>query len=187
MEIKKEKLTLTSRMYDLTGQKFNKLKVIEFAEIRLSGKTKIKKSFWKCICECGNTKIVCGADLKSGHTKSCGCLKNEHILSLPRKIHGMYNTNFYSVWGEMKTRCNNNKHKSYKNYGGRGIKVSKEWHTFENFRDDMYSIYLKHIEDFGRKNTSIERLNNDGNYCKSNCTFATRAEQNKNKRNIIVI
>lgn len=86
----------------------------------------------------------------------------------------MSGTRFYKIWKGMSTRCNNEKYKLFKDYGGRGIKICNEWRTFENFRDDMLASY--------KEDLSIERKNNDGNYCKENCKWATRQEQNMNKR-----
>lgn len=89
---------------------------------------------------------------------------------------------FYKLWVNMRGRCNNSKRTNYYLYGGRGITVCVRWNTFENFRDDMYQSYLKHVEEFGRKDTSIDRLNNEGNYCLENCRWATKLEQSKNRR-----
>ena len=89
-------------------------------------------------------------------------------------------THFYKKFENMKSRCNCKKHPSYKNYGGRGIKIL--WKSFKKFRDDMYESYLEHCKEFGKKNTTLDRIDNNGNYCKKNCQWATWKQQNNNQR-----
>lgn len=99
--------------------------------------------------------------------------------------HGMRKTRFYSIWTNMKTRCYNKKVRSFVDYGKKGIKV--EWKSFEYFRDDMYKSYQAHCEQFGEKDTQINRINNDKNYCKENCNWVTIKEQARNKKTSIII
>jgi hypothetical protein len=88
---------------------------------------------------------------------------------------------FYSVWRNMMQRCLNQKHKDYKNYGGRGIKVCENWHKYENFEDDVYEDYFYFLSEKKEKPT-LERVNNEDNYCKENCRWATIKEQSNNRR-----
>lgn len=94
--------------------------------------------------------------------------------------HGMSKTNFYKVWENINTRLTCKTHKTYKHYGGRGIKC--EWKRFEDFYRDMYGSYLIHLKQYGKRDTTIDRINVNGNYSKSNCKWATRSEQNRNQR-----
>ena len=145
------------KLNDLTGQRFGRLTVLERTELK-----------WLCKCDCGNKKIVAGGHLVSGDTKSCGCLRIKH---------GMRNTRLYSIWHGMKERCYNTKHKFYKHYGGRGIKVCEEWkNDFQTFAD--WALSHGYAD-----NLTIDRIDVNGNYEPSNCQWATNAEQQRNKRN----
>ena len=92
----------------------------------------------------------------------------------------MYKTRFYRIWSKMKERCSDSKRHNYSSYGGRGITICDKWLRFVNFRDDMYENYLLHIEEFGESQTSIDRIDNDGNYELSNCKWSTNKEQGRN-------
>ena len=124
-----------SRFIDLTGERFGRLVVLK----RVAN-NKHEQSMWACKCDCGKEKIILGYHLKSGDTKSCGCLAREQLIQRSTK-HGHHkngkSSKIYAVWAEMIQRCTNPNHKAYHNYGGRGIKVCSRWKKFENFLKDM--------------------------------------------------
>ena len=161
---------------DLTNKRFGQLKVIKLYEIRN------RRSYWLCKCDCGNEKIVRSDSLISYRTISCGCLKkkqdiiNLHIVNQ----HGLTHHPAYNVWFCMMNRCYSKSNTFYKDYGGRGISVCDEWHDVRNF--------CKWADETGfRKTLTIERIDVNGNYEPSNCTWITQAEQSLNKRNTIRI
>jgi len=125
-----------------------------------------------CDCLCGTRKLIRIDSLNNGESKSCGCLHREAVTK-----HGMKKTKIYHVWAIMLDRCNNPHSIKYPNYGGRGIKVCDRWLKFENFFTDMGD---KPSEEY-----SLDRINNDGDYTKDNCRWATNKEQSRNKRNNI--
>lgn len=165
---------------NLTGIKVGRLTVIKRTE--RPSNVKNKKSYWLCKCDCGNEKVIIGTDLKSGGTQSCGCLMIERIKEA-NTTHGMTNTRFYTIWRNMLSRCENSLDDSFEYYGQRGIKVSNEWHIFENFMKDMYKSYISFENINGEKSPTIDRVNVNGDYEVSNCRWATILEQNRNKRN----
>jgi len=158
---------------DITNQKFGRL-----TALKIAGKDKNGRLNWLCVCECGNEIICAGGDIRSGHTRSCGCLLSD-VTAVRNTKHGMADTRFNRIFGYIKVRCCNKNNKNFPKYGGRGIK--NEWKSFEDFRNDMYEEYLKHVEVYGEKNTTIDRINGLGNYCKENCRWATIKEQQNNK------
>jgi len=155
---------------DLTGNKFGRWTVIKRAK---NSSNLCRNPRWFCRCECGNESIVYGHTLKNGESQSCGCLQRE-LLSKRRKSHGMTTTRQYNIWANMKDRCQNPNNEHYEDYGGRGIKVCERWESFEDFWEDTKKTYSDDL--------SIDRINNDGNYEKDNCRWATVIEQNNNRR-----
>lgn len=165
---------------DLTGKRFERLVVIR--RVKNIGRTLM----WECKCDCGKVKNNNASNLHSGRLKSCGCFHKEKSSILLR-THGMTGTRFYRVWADIITRIMNKKYKEYYLYGGRGIKICKKWLNFKNFKNDMYELYLEHSKKFGEKNTTIERINANGNYRKRNCKWVTKREQCNNKRNSVYV
>lgn len=165
---------------DLTGKKFNRLTVIERA-----GSNKNKQALWLCKCDCGNEVKVISADLKSGHTKSCGCLHIQRIIQYNKQTkstHNMTNTRLYKIWYTMKQRCYYTKHKSYNNYGAKGIRICQEWiNDFQSFYD--WAIKNGYDENAKYGKCTLDRIDVNGNYEPDNCRWVDMKVQTRNRTN----
>lgn len=168
---------------DIAGQKFNRLTAIEPV-----GRDKRNSVLWRCKCDCGNETITTVSHLRNGHTKSCGCLMRETSAINMHNITfktGCSLERLYAVWSEMLLRCNNPANKAYKHYGGRGIKVCKEWQDYLAFKDWAYSHGYN--ENAKCHECTIDRIDVNGNYCPENCRWATNAEQIVNKQDTVYV
>lgn len=104
------------------------------------------------------------------------------------KTHGMCGTRFYKIWEAMKRRCNSPKACGYHNYGGRGIGYCDEWENFNNFYKEMYHSYCDSVQENGEKDTTIDRIDNNKDYCLNNCRWLSMSGQAFNRRqNTIVV
>lgn len=170
-------------MIDLTGEKYGRLTVVGFDRVQN------RKSYWKCVCDCGLTVVVPGNSLRSGNTSSCGCLKRELTAAQGRanRKHGEGHDNktrLYTIWCGMRQRCNNSNHHAFSLYGGKGVKVCDEWNDYTAFK----SWALSHGY---ADNLCIDRIDPSKGYCPDNCRWITasentaRANKNHTTRRVI--
>lgn len=137
-----------------------------------------------CKCDCWTEKFVQRNHLLNWTTKNCWCQKWERFREIAKEHstkHWMEWTQPYKKFMSAKSRCTNPKNESFYRYGWRWIKF--EWKNFEEFRKDMKDSYYEHVKKYWEKNTTIDRINVDWNYCKENCRRATRQEQYENMSN----
>lgn len=161
---------LKRRKIDLAGKRFGKLLVIEKSEV----KGKHGAILWNCVCDCGESRSAIAGNLISGTATSCGCVSYE-----TRKLHGMTKSPTFKTWDSMKQRCLNPNAPDYPKYGMRGITICNKWlESFNNFLADMGER---------PEGMSIDRIDVNGNYEPSNCRWATRSQQQRNKSNSIYI
>jgi len=161
---------------DLVGQRFGSL--VATRRLRVEGKGNGRRTIWLCICDCGNTSEVSVGHLRSSHSLSCGCRRV--LVGRSRIKHGCARGDGrraeYGIWHNMLRRCADPSNPAYQRYGGRGILVCREWReSFVTFLQDMgFRPSSRH---------TLERVNNDIGYSRTNCVWATRLEQGRNKRN----
>lgn len=166
-----------SKEIDITGQRFGKLIAI---------KPMFKKGscwYWLFRCDCGKEKVIRKNSVKNGIVISCGCYKNKKLLQVNTK-HGLWNNRIYHIYRGIYRRCMNLKCSNYKNYGGRGIKICNEWLDEKN---GVKNFYEWAINNGYKYDLTIDRIDNNGDYCPENCRWVTMKKQQQNRRNNIII
>lgn len=153
---------------NIAGHKFGKLTVLSFCHAG-------NRSAWLCLCECGKERVVRHNNLMSGNTTSCGCSRKITCIPPRRKPSGFMKYPEYGVWRAMKQRCNNPNNPFYKNYGGRGIIICKEW-------NESFGSFILAVGRRPTKSHQLDRINNNGNYEPSNCRWATPSQNGRNRR-----
>lgn len=163
-------------MKDYSGYRFGRLTVLGFSH------TNKGQSFWNCICDCGNITTVGQGNLRSGKTKSCGCLRRENPSRI--KTNNLSKTRIHKIYHNMKARCLNPNLERYKDYGKRGIKICDEWlGKFVGFNNFCKWAFENGYDE----SLTLDRIDNDGNYCPENCRWVDKKTQRRNSRNIINI
>lgn len=170
-------------MIDMIGKKFGRLTVVEFDRLQKH------KAYWKCVCECGLTVVADGNNLRSGNTKSCGCMRREIAAGQGKanRTHGESHgnrTRLYTIWCGMRQRCENPNRTAYPLYGGKGVKVCDEWNDYTRFKE--WALSHGYAD-----NLSIDRIDPAKGYCPENCRWLTPSENtaraNKNHKTRKVI
>lgn len=159
---------MSNKLNDLTGKRFGRLLVLNLSSTG-------RYTRWNCLCDCGGQHIVRSSHLLDGNTKSCGCYTNE-LISKANSTHGLKDHPLYGVWRTIKARCLNPNHKSYKQYGARGISICNEWLNSETFINWC-------INNGWSKGLQIDRYpDNNAGYQPTNCRFVTSKVNNNNTR-----
>lgn len=172
--LRSETLSIGGQRADIAGDRFGRWVAVSYV-----GYLK-KQSWWMCRCDCGVEKMVSLSLLRRGASKSCGCLQSEVAREVARRqgiknrTHGDSGKKLYSIWVGMMRRCYNEKHVSFRHYGGRGIGVCSAWHDYRKFADDVGAIPFDGAE--------LDRVDNDGDYQPSNWRWASRSQQLNNTR-----
>lgn len=154
------------------------MKELGVSHIKNTGKYKRKYYIYEC--QCGKLFSALRANVKNKWVKSCGCLSKRRSMNNGKTQISTFGMKFVSCFTGMKSRCSATPNTNSKHYGDRGIRC--EWTNIQDFANDMYKSFCEHLEAYPGKETSLDRIDVNGNYNKENCRWATLLEQSKNKR-----
>lgn len=154
---------------DLAGERFGKLVALQFL-----GRVN-KHSIFLCICDCGKETTATSNNLRRNHTTSCGCESSKNTIGVRLATHGKSKHPLFISWVGMRNRCYTPTHNRFEHYGGKGIAVCDEW------VDDFQAFYNWAILNGWKKGLTLDRKENDRDYCPDNCKFSTVAQQNRNR------
>jgi hypothetical protein len=157
---------------DISGENFGRL-----TAHNVVGRNRHNQLLWHCTCECGREKEVLGFLLRRGDVQSCGCLHKDAVRAFC-VTHDMSGTPIYAVWRSMMQRCYDKNSHAYQRYGGRGINVCERWQNFLGFYSDMGDR---------PEGMSLERVDNNGDYCLENVIWASAKTQARNRRSTVFL
>lgn len=182
---RKEKLSKPRKVHNPVGERYGRLTIVEELP-RTKAKDGHMLRVMRCVCDCGNEKITKYVSLRNRHTQSCGCWWREAPLKHGGSTKDSEYKRLYHVWCAMRNRCINPDDKNYHNYGGRGIKICNEWlNDFPSFRD--WALANGYDPEAPQGETTIDRIDVDGNYEPLNCRWTDVETQANNKRDTVSV